>query len=285
MVQPSGGKAAWDWTCRKLRQIGSYVRASFAFYWTWRRDLRIGTRRWLLQYLPALEDPERIRRQIRIPLREDEQVSLEGGVWRIQLPGRCIICGSRGTGEPVQVERQLLDPFPLLATPLAVALLALFFGWWYQSLLLFLILLPAGILAGYAVRRSEQVMVTFERCARHSKSDKAPEMELWRGDALLWTGAREVRQAFFGKLVEESIPQESQEPDAPYVPPELTPSPPAETVALADDVPESSQIRHESAERLSSNESENDLFGSVNESLDRDQQDAPPSGGSDARFP
>jgi len=266
--QPSGGKAVWNWTRRKLRQVGSYIQAAFAFYWSSRRELRIGARRWLLQYLPALEEPDKVRREIRVPLREDERVSFEEEAWQIRLPGRCIICGGRGTGEPVHVARQLLDPFPILATPIAVSLLALFFGWWYQSLLLFLGLLPGAILVGYALRSIERLDVAFERCAKHSGSAKAPELELWRGNALIWTGAREVRQAFFGNLVEEVVPEE---PDAPFVPAEVTPSPPAETLAIADEVPESSQIRHESAERLATDESENDLFGSLTERIHPDK--------------
>jgi hypothetical protein len=261
----SGGKAVWDWTGRQLRQLWNYLRATVAFYWKWRGDLRIGARRWLLQYLPALEDPDRVRREIRVPLLEGDQVTLEDDAWAIQLPGRCVVCGNRGSGERIHFEREMLDPFPLLAAPLAGALLALFFGWWYQSLLLVLVLLPGGMLAGFAVRRVKRLIVLFERCARHAKSEKVPEVELWRGEAFLWTGAREVRQAFFGQLVEDASPEEA---DVPYVPPELTPSPPVETLALADDVPESSRIVHESAEKLSTSESENDLFGSLNESLD-----------------
>lgn len=263
--KPSGGKIAWEWTLRRLGLVGAYIRAAFAFYWQWHRDLRVGLRRWMLQFFPALEDPERVRRAIRVPLREGNRLTVRDEVWQFQLPGRCIICGSRGSGDARWLEREVLDPYLMLVVPVAGAFLSLFFGWWYQSLLLFLLLLPGGILAGYALRRLVHLKVGFERCSRHATSEREPDVEIWHNELLVWTGASEVRQAYLGRLADDT--DSAEELDQAYVPPERSAPDPPETLALADDVPESSRIVHESPGRLAPEDEDGDLFGPASGSL------------------
>jgi len=261
----SGGKIAWQWILRRFTQIGGYIRAAFAFYWQWRRDLRIGLRRWMLRFFPALEDPDRVRRVIRVPLRAGERLTNYEDLWEFSLPGRCIVCGSRGSGETRWLEREVLDAYLMLVVPVAGIFVALFFGWWYQSLFLFLLLLPGGILAGYALRKLVRLKIGFERCSRHATTERTPEVEVWHDELLVWTGASEVRQAFLGRLPDDT--DSAEESDQAYVPPEVPVPLPPETLALADDVPESSRIVHESPERLAPEDDLGDVFGPAPGSL------------------
>lgn len=256
-VPPSAGQSVWAPAAKfdvrsllqRLRRVvqpaWEYVRAAVRFYRAHRPQLRAGARLWITDYLPALDEPEDIRREIRTPLVEEGRVREEAGVWCIDLPARCVVCGAEPKGESIEETRSVLDPFALIATPLAALALGLILGGWYRSLLWPVLVPFAGVLIGYALRRTEEFRLRFSRCARHAEDRLNPELAVFHRRLVLRFGSREAKLAY--------LRAGDEAPEPGNLVPSLDPraNEPPETIALAESVePDAAIIPEDIGDRL-----------------------------------
>jgi hypothetical protein len=188
--------AAMGTVKRIARQVWDYLRAALRFYWENRSGLRDGWMQWMSEVFPSVEHPEVLRREIRVPLEEQPGIHDAAGVWEIELPPRCAVCAGKVRPGWIEESHHVLDLYnPLIAFVAGVAA-GLVFGWWYHSLA-WLILAPlAGLLLGYALRKSVEFLVRFQRCDRHADETRIPEVEVFHRHLVLRVGTREVKLAF-----------------------------------------------------------------------------------------
>jgi hypothetical protein len=180
-----------------------------------------------------------LRREIHRPLVEDDDIRLIDGVWRIDLPDRCVVCSKETVNDWTDDERRILDPYPLIAAPLVGVALGVILALWYWRLWLLPLPILAGVLVGYALRREERFALKLKRCRKHAENVQVPELTVWHRQLTLRPGHREVKLAFLRQPSEYL----SVIPEAPAA--SSTASSPPETISLADDVPASSTIIHE----------------------------------------
>jgi hypothetical protein len=241
------GEIAWSalcWCGARLRPAGRYIFSACRFYWRNRRLIATGFKAWQARLFPALEDPELLRREVRLALDEDEGLRELEGVWHIDLPPRCIVCGEETAGLPAPLEKSVLDPYWLLVAPPLGLVAGVIVGWWFGSVLLLMTGLVGGLLVGYALRRDVRFLLNVTRCPRHAGETRWPELTVLRNDLLLRMGSREVKLAWLRH--ERGYVPLGDDPRA------ANPFPPAPaTVTLAEETGESTEITHEaSAGRL-----------------------------------
>ncbi|MGQ0636273.1 MAG: hypothetical protein ACT4QC_16790 [Planctomycetaceae bacterium] len=224
---------------RALCGAWAYVRAACEFYWYERETIRAGWRLGLIEVFPTLQDPELLRLEIRRPLAEDDDLHFVDGAWRIDLPDRCVVCSKETVNDWTEDRRQVLDPFALIAAPLAGVALAPIFALWFWNIWILPFPPLAGVLAGYALRRHDNFALRLKRCRKHADNLQVPELTVWRRQMTLRPGHREVKLAFLRQPseFEAVVPAPTLAAAGDELPPE--------TIALAEDVPQSSTIIHE----------------------------------------
>lgn len=238
---------------RGRRAVFGYVRAAFRYYRDHWSTIRDGARLWLIDFFPTLQDPELLRREIRRPLGEDDDIRTIDGVWQIRLPDRCVVCASEAPGDWLEEQRLVLDPYGLIVAPIVGAIAGTVLGGWYHSLLLLVLLPFFGVLVGFALRREVHFLLRLKRCAKHSGALHVPELAVVHGQMVLRPGTREVKLAFLRE------PSEYQHVIPQPAPASSDEAPLPETIVLADEVHESSSIIFERADaRLPAADQQND---------------------------
>lgn len=230
---------------RAIGRAWRYLGAALRFYRDNWSTIRTGCKLWFIEYSPTFQDPELLRREIRRSLDDDDDILRNvDGVWHIDLPDRCAVCGGEALGEWIEEERTLLDPYPLIVVPLASLTIGAVLVLWYRSLPLLPLALVAGILGGYASRRQERFVLRLKRCARHVERKKIPELTLFKHQIVLRPGTREVKMAM---LREPADPVPGIPTPAPSSPDE---QPLPETIPLEEEITGSSSIIFERGKRL-----------------------------------
>ncbi|MSR58694.1 MAG: hypothetical protein EXS05_13745 [Planctomycetaceae bacterium] len=220
--------AKWLWGL--VRPVGGYIRATAVFYWQNGKTLRSGVWLWITDKLPALDRPEDIRRELRMPLADREGLRNVDGVWHVDLPDRCVMCGNEAPGAWLEEPRSALDPYLLLMVPFAGLAVGLVLAWWYSSWWWVGLLPCAGAVAGYALRRNELFLLRLKRCERHADHRRVPELAVLNRRLVMRLGTREVKLAFL-RHEQEYVALGEMLP-----PPELTAESVPQTIALADSV-------------------------------------------------
>lgn len=254
MHEPQSGRAETNGKGRISRVLQSafgYVLFAFRFYLENRASILAGWRVWINEHMPSLDRPDAIRREIRISLDEQEGVHEESGVWHIDLPIRCVVCGGKPTGGWITEPRTVLDPYGPIVGPLAGLIIGVYLSWWYQSQLWLPASLLAGVLVGYASRKNVQFLLRFMRCAKHAEPGKLPEVIVLHRHLVLRVGARDVKLAFLQRGRDIGPVEEIA------LPTEIMVSPSHEMIALAEDVHPGANIVPEQSARLAAADDEN----------------------------
>lgn len=232
---------------RALRPAWIYTRDAFRFYRDHWDTVRSGCG---IGMSAALDNPELIAREVRLALHDQDGLVDDHGVWRVEFPARCVVCGAKASGDWIEERRKIIDPFGPIVLPLVGAGVGLILGWWYHSLLWAVGAPVGGVVAGYALRRTEEFFLRFKRCPRHADHKQIPELLVLNRQLLLRLGTREAKMAFMGKGGEYAPPDEG------YVPPAAPAPPPPETIALAETVHPGTAIVPETPIRLSEDDDE-----------------------------
>ncbi len=201
--------------------------------------------------MPSLDRPDAIRREIRISLDEQDGVHEEDGVWHIELPVRCVVCGGKESGGWITESKTVLDPYGPIVGPLAGVIIGVYLSWWNGSLLWLLLSVFAGLLVGYAARKNVQFLVRFMRCAKHAEPGRIPEVIVLHHHLVVRVGSRDVKIAFLQRGRDVGHLDEIALPTA------LDASPHPESIGLADDLHPDAGIVPDQTIRLPTAEDEN----------------------------
>lgn len=236
---------------RVVRPVFGFVFSALRFYVERRAAILAGWKVWINEHMPSFDRPDAIRREIRISLDEQDGVHEEDGVWHIELPVRCVVCGGKASGGWIAEPKSVLDPYGPIVGPLAGVIIGVYLSWWNGSLLWLLLSIFVGVLLGYATRKNVQFLLRFMRCTKHAEPGRIPEVIVLHHHLVVRVGSRDVKIAFLQRG------RETSRVDDFALPSELIVAPPHEMIAMADDVHPDAAIVPDHTIRLPTAEDEN----------------------------
>lgn len=178
-----------------LQRAGQYLGDVFRFYTRnapalWRR------------FSTASVDPREIEL---LPEETYKSATFDETGWTVRLPPCCVVCGQQ-TESGDQTQAMTVDDLTQpLWVPVGFAIAGLVLSWWFWSVWLLLVLLPAGLLVGYRTRREVPVRVTCRRCEDHSLIRTVPRFRLVGENLYVGVGHKKVVELFAKKNTPEKV--------------------------------------------------------------------------------
>ena len=190
-----------QWVRTAALRFFRLLKAAVVFYWQQRRRLY----RFVQDYVRLLLMP-RDQREIRLAADDSlSSILFDDSRWEVELPDCCVVCGastSRDWEEKSETTVDLMTPTLALAGGVVAGLVLSLFFW---KLWILPICILAGMLLGFAERRTIDVHLRLKRCDRHVNHHRIPKSVVSGDHLVLTVGHRSVKLQFYS-AVESSSP-------------------------------------------------------------------------------